>query len=46
VKRGTPLRRLSTAEGIERSVLFLASERTSRRLTGKHIPVAGGFAMR
>jgi NAD(P)-dependent dehydrogenase (short-subunit alcohol dehydrogenase family) len=46
VKRGTPLRRLSTAEDIASSVLFLASERTGRQLTGQLITVAGGFAMR
>lgn len=46
VRRGTPLRRLSTAEDIARSVLFLASERASRQLTGQLITVAGGFAMR
>jgi NAD(P)-dependent dehydrogenase (short-subunit alcohol dehydrogenase family) len=46
VKRGTPLRRLSTAEDIANSVLFLASERTGRKLTGQLITVAGGFAMR
>jgi NAD(P)-dependent dehydrogenase (short-subunit alcohol dehydrogenase family) len=46
VRRGTPLRRLSTAEDIARSVLFLASERASRQLTGQLVTVAGGFAMR
>ena len=46
VRRGTPLRRLSTAEDIANSVAFLASERASRQLTGQLITVAGGFAMR
>jgi NAD(P)-dependent dehydrogenase (short-subunit alcohol dehydrogenase family) len=46
VRRGTPLRRLSTADDIARSVVFLASERASRQLTGQLITVAGGFAMR
>jgi len=46
VRRGTPLRRLSSAEDIARSVVFLASERASRQLTGQLITVAGGFAMR
>lgn len=46
VRRGTPLRRLSTAEDIANAVLFLASERASRQLTGQLITVAGGFAMR
>jgi NAD(P)-dependent dehydrogenase (short-subunit alcohol dehydrogenase family) len=46
VRRGTPLRRLSTAEDVARSVVFLASERTARQLTGQLITVAGGFAMR
>lgn len=46
VRKGTPLRRLSTAEDVARSVAFLASERASRQLTGQLITVAGGFAMR
>ncbi len=46
VRQGTPLRRLSTAEDIARSVAFLASERASRQITGQVITVAGGFAMR
>ncbi len=46
VRRGTPLRRLSTAEDIAHAVAFLASERTGRQLTGQLITVAGGFAMR
>jgi NAD(P)-dependent dehydrogenase (short-subunit alcohol dehydrogenase family) len=46
VRRGTPLRRLSSADDIARSVVFLASERASRQLTGQLITVAGGFAMR
>ena len=46
VRRGTPLRRLSTADDIARSVVFLASQRASRQLTGQLITVAGGFAMR
>ena len=46
VRRGTPLRRLSTADDIANSVAYLASERTSRQLTGQLITVAGGFAMR
>ena len=46
VRKGTPLRRLSTAEDIARSVVFLASERAARQLTGQLITVAGGFAMR
>jgi NAD(P)-dependent dehydrogenase (short-subunit alcohol dehydrogenase family) len=46
VRRGTPLRRLSSAEDIARSVAFLASERAARQLTGQLITVAGGFAMR
>ena len=46
VRKGTPLRRLSAAEDIARSVAFLASERAARQLTGQLITVAGGFAMR
>jgi NAD(P)-dependent dehydrogenase (short-subunit alcohol dehydrogenase family) len=46
VQRSTPLGRLSTAEDIAHAVVFLASERTSRQLTGQLITVAGGFAMR
>jgi NAD(P)-dependent dehydrogenase (short-subunit alcohol dehydrogenase family) len=46
VRRGTPLRRLSSAEDVASAVAFLASERASRQLTGQLITVAGGFAMR
>jgi NAD(P)-dependent dehydrogenase (short-subunit alcohol dehydrogenase family) len=46
VRKGTPLRRLSSADDVARSVVFLASERASRQLTGQLITVAGGFAMR
>jgi NAD(P)-dependent dehydrogenase (short-subunit alcohol dehydrogenase family) len=45
VVRNTPLQRLSTPEDIADSVLFLASEK-ARQLTGQHIVVSGGFAMR
>jgi 2-hydroxycyclohexanecarboxyl-CoA dehydrogenase len=46
VVRNTPLRRLSRPEDIARSVLFLASDETSRQLTGQMLTVSGGFAMR
>jgi NAD(P)-dependent dehydrogenase (short-subunit alcohol dehydrogenase family) len=42
----TPLRRLSAPEDIANSTLFLASEKTSRQLTGQMLTVSGGFAMR
>lgn len=46
VKRNTPLRRLSRPEDIANAVLFLASDRTARQLTGQMLTVSGGFAMR
>lgn len=42
----TPLRRLSAPEDIANSVLFLASEKAGRQLTGQMLTVSGGFAMR
>lgn len=46
VVKATPLRRLSKAEDIARSVVFLASPTAARQITGQVITVAGGFAMR
>lgn len=46
VVKATPLRRLSKAEDIARSVVFLASPLAARQITGQLITVAGGFAMR
>lgn len=45
VVRNTPLRKRSTPEDIAASVVFLASDQ-SRQLTGQHLVVSGGFAMR
>jgi 2-hydroxycyclohexanecarboxyl-CoA dehydrogenase len=46
VVKATPLRRLSKADDIARSVVFLASPLAARQITGQLITVAGGFAMR
>ncbi|MFC3229704.1 SDR family NAD(P)-dependent oxidoreductase [Marinibaculum pumilum] len=46
VARKTPLRRLTKAEDIANAVLFLASDRAARQVTGQLITVSGGFAMR
>jgi 2-hydroxycyclohexanecarboxyl-CoA dehydrogenase len=46
VIKATPLRRLSKAEDIAQSVIFLSSPRVSRQITGQLITVSGGFAMR
>lgn len=46
VRKNTPLRRLSRTDDIANSVLFLASDRAARQLTGQMLTVSGGFAMR
>lgn len=43
--KDTPLRRLTTAEDVAASVLFLASERMSRQVTGQLFSVSGGYTM-
>jgi NAD(P)-dependent dehydrogenase (short-subunit alcohol dehydrogenase family) len=46
VVKATPLRRLSSAQDIAASVLFLSSPLVARQITGQLITVSGGFAMR
>ncbi|TWG94930.1 NAD(P)-dependent dehydrogenase (short-subunit alcohol dehydrogenase family) [Nocardioides sp. J9] len=43
--KDTPLGRLTTAEDVAASVLFLASERMSRQVTGQLFSVSGGYTM-
>lgn len=43
--KDTPLRRLTTAEDVAASVLFLASEKMSRQVTGQLFSVSGGYTM-
>lgn len=43
--RRQPLRRLSTGDDVAQAVLFLASERCARQLTGQVLSVSGGFVM-
>jgi 2-hydroxycyclohexanecarboxyl-CoA dehydrogenase len=43
--KGTPLRRLTTAEDIGRAVLWFSSPRAARQVTGQLISVSGGYTM-
>lgn len=43
--KGTPTRRLTTAEDIGRAVLWLSSPRAARQVTGQLISVSGGYTM-
>ena len=45
VRRQIPLRRLPDADDVAEAVLFFASERTARQLTGQLLCVSGGFHM-
>lgn len=45
ILKALPLRRLTTAEDVANAVLFLASERVGRQLTGQLVSVSGGFVM-
>ncbi|MGJ9413218.1 SDR family NAD(P)-dependent oxidoreductase [Aeromicrobium sp. CF4.19] len=45
IRAAVPLRRLSTPEDVAGSVLFFASERLSRQLTGQVVSVSGGKHM-
>jgi len=42
---GTPLRRLTTAEDVANSVVWLSSERAARQVTGQMFSVSGGYTM-
>jgi 2-hydroxycyclohexanecarboxyl-CoA dehydrogenase len=43
--KGTPLRRLTTAEDIGRAVLWFSSPSAARQVTGQMISVSGGYTM-
>ncbi|SDU69117.1 SDR family NAD(P)-dependent oxidoreductase [Gordonia westfalica] len=43
--KGTPLRRLTTAEDVANSVVWLSSERAARQVTGQMFSVSGGYTM-
>lgn len=43
--KDTPLGRLTSAEDVANAVLFLASERMSRQVTGQLFSVSGGYTM-
>lgn len=43
--KGTPLRRLTTAEDISRTVLWFSSPTAARQVTGQLISVSGGYTM-
>lgn len=43
--KDTPLRRLTSAEDIANTVLWLASENASRQVTGQLVAVSGGYTM-
>lgn len=43
--KGTPLRRLTTAEDISRAVLWFSSPTAARQVTGQLMSVSGGYTM-
>ncbi|MCW2748906.1 MAG: oxidoreductase, short chain dehydrogenase/reductase family protein [Aeromicrobium sp.] len=43
--KDTPLRRLTTADDVASSVLWLASEKAARQITGQLFSVSGGYTM-
>lgn len=45
ILRSLPLRRLTTAEDIAHTVVFLSSDTCSRQTTGQLVSVSGGFVM-
>lgn len=45
VRKGIPLRRLTTAEDIANAVVWASSERAARQVTGQVIAVNGGYSM-
>ncbi|MEU6375782.1 SDR family oxidoreductase [Streptomyces sp. NPDC046909] len=42
---GTPLQRLTTAEDVANTVVWLSSDRAARQVTGQLIAVSGGYTM-
>jgi 2-hydroxycyclohexanecarboxyl-CoA dehydrogenase len=45
MRKGTPLRRLTTAQDIACAVAWVSSERAARQVTGQVFSVSGGFTM-
>lgn len=45
LRKGIPLRRLTTAEDIANAVVWVSSERTARQVTGQVFSVSGGYSM-
>lgn len=45
LQKDTPLRRLTTAEDVAKSVVWLSSESAARQLTGQMFSVSGGYTM-
>lgn len=45
LRKDTPLRRLTTAEDVAMSVLWLSSESAARQVTGQMFSVSGGYTM-
>ena len=43
--KDTPLRRLTTADDVASTVLWLSSDRAARQVTGQLIAVSGGYTM-
>ena len=45
LRKGIPLRRLTTAEDIANAVVWISSERAARQVTGQVFSVSGGYSM-
>ena len=45
LRKDTPLRRLTVADDVAKSVVWLASERAARQVTGQMFSVSGGYTM-
>jgi NAD(P)-dependent dehydrogenase (short-subunit alcohol dehydrogenase family) len=45
MRKGTPLRRLTTADDVANAVLWFSSQTAARQVTGQVISVSGGYAM-
>jgi NAD(P)-dependent dehydrogenase (short-subunit alcohol dehydrogenase family) len=45
LRKGIPLRRLTTARDIANAVVWISSERAARQVTGQVLSVSGGYSM-
>jgi len=45
LRKGIPLRRLTTAEDVANAVVWVSSERAARQMTGQVFSVSGGYSM-